>query len=537
MRYLCKNKNIRIMKHLISLLLLCCIPVITQAQSSDASTWDDPRWGDLGDGTFANPLILADYSDPDVIRVGNKYYMTCSEFHFMGMPILESDDMVNWKIIGQIFDHIELEKFEKMDGYGDGTWAPALRYHDGKFWMFVCMPNTGVYMSTADKPEGPWSPLYCMHEAQGWEDPCPLWDEDGKAYLGHSVLGGWPIIVHRMSPDGRRLLDDGVEIYRGPTAEGTKFFKKDGYYYLSIPEGGVSTGWQTVLRSKSIYGKYEGKRCLEMGTTPVNGPHQGALVDTPDGEWWFYHFQSHSPQGRILHLQPVTWQDGFPLIGKDYDGNGVGEPVKICQKPHTGVNVAPYAPQTSDNFRSTKLAPQWAWNHNPVNSHWSLTEKRGWLTLTALKADNLRQARNTLTQKSMGNTGEATVCIDFHGMAPGQRAGLAAMGNARYGAGVIIDADGTPRLYCEHEGDTQLAGPIPAGTKCVYAHLSIDDLKNEHRLSVSTDGEHFTPVGETFQEGDSDWKGYRIALYSYTTQDQGGKARFTDFQYHHDGAK
>ena len=205
-----------------------------------SSGWyTDTRWGDLGDGTFANPILNGDYSDPDVIRVGRKYYMTCSEFHFMGMNILESDDMVNWKIIGRIFDRMDLDGYSGMNKYGNGSWAPALRYHDGKFWMYVCTPNEGLFMSTATDPAGPWSPLYQVKNVSGWEDPCPLWDEDGQAYIGRSQLGGGPIIIHKMSADGKTLLDDGRKVYEGPTAEGTKLFLKDGYYYISIPEGGV----------------------------------------------------------------------------------------------------------------------------------------------------------------------------------------------------------------------------------------------------------------------------------------------------------
>lgn len=269
------------MKYIAQLLVAASLLTGSASLANKSPQDNDERWGDLGDGTFANPVLNADYSDPDVIRVGEKYYMTCSEFHFMGMPILESDDMVNWHIIGQVFDSIGLDGYSTMDKYGSGSWAPALRYHDGKFWIFVCTPGEGLFMATAENPAGPWSELYNVKNVSGWEDPCPLWDEDGNAYLGRSQLGGGPIIIHRMATDGKSLLDDGVKVYEGPTAEGTKLFKKDGYYYLSIPEGGVGTGWQTVLRSKSIYGPYEGRRVLETGSTNINGPHQGALVDTP----------------------------------------------------------------------------------------------------------------------------------------------------------------------------------------------------------------------------------------------------------------
>lgn len=262
------------MIHTLVLAALLCLPAATCLADGGSVTGGgdgtrDLRWGDLGDGTYANPILNGDYSDPDVIRVGSKYYMTCSEFHFMGMPILESDDMVNWRIIGQVFGSIDLPGYSDMTKYGNGTWAPALRYHDGKYWIYVCTPNEGLFMTTADNPAGPWAPLHCVKAVSGWEDPCPLWDDDGQAYLGRSQLGGGPIIIHRMSADGRTLLDEGRTVYEGPVAEGTKMFKKDGYYYLSIPEGGVSTGWQTVLRSKSVYGPYDDKKIVLEQAPPT----------------------------------------------------------------------------------------------------------------------------------------------------------------------------------------------------------------------------------------------------------------------------
>lgn len=490
-------------------------------------------WGDLGDGTYANPILPADYSDPDVIRVGNKYYMTCSEFHFMGMKILESNDMVNWRIVGSIFDRLPLGNMDRMEGSGDGTWAPTLRYYNGRFWMFVCMPNSGLYMSSSPKAEGPWDPLYHVKDVKGWEDPCPLWDtKEGKAYLGHSVLGGGPIIIHEMSLDGKYLLDEGKEVYRGDVAEGTKLYKKDGYYYLSIPEGGVPTGWQTVLRSRSIYGPYEGKRCLEQGKTQINGPHQGALVDTPDGEWWFYHFQSFDPLGRIVHLQPVKWVDGFPFIGKDIDGNGIGEPVDAysmplveCKKNKSSI------PQSSDNFNSKKLAIQWQWNQNARPSDWSLKERPGWLTMHAAVADRLYTSPNQLAQKAMGYHSVATVKIDYSDMAHSQRAGLACLASPMVAAGLRCD-DGEIRVYYENEGFVT-NGPILNTRKkrFVWLRLEIDAIKNAHKFSWSYDGKSFNPIGEVSREGSCGWKGDYISLYSYNTQQAQGIAYFDDFIY------
>ena len=378
-----------------------------------------------------------------------------------------------------------------------------------------------------------------MKSAGGWEDPCPLWDDDGQAYVGRSQLGGGPIYIHKMSADGTRLLDDGKKVYEGPVAEGTKLFKKDGYYYISIPEGGVSSGWQTVMRSKNIYGPYESKRVLEMGVTKVNGPHQGALVDTPEGEWWFYHFQSADPQGRVVHLQPVVWEDGFPVIGTDYDKNGIGEPVKVCKKPAVKCDVTPHAPQASDDFSSDKLAVQWQFNHNPANENWSLTSRPGWLEIKALKAESVRDSRNQFTQKTMGYKGEAVIRMDYSAMTEGQRAGLECIGNKFCGAGVLVQKDAgtlTPVVYYENEGQIKLIKTVEkGGDPVIYVKLAIDALNNKHQFSYSLDGQNYLECGDSFQEGSRDWKGSRVGLYSYNTKEEGGSAWFDSFEYKFDG--
>jgi len=514
--------------------------------SANNSFWHvDTRWGDQGDGTFANPILNADYSDPDVIRVGNKYYMTCSEFHFMGMPILESDDMVNWHVVTHIFNAIDLDGYDTMSRYAGGTWAPTLREHDGRFYMFVCTPAEGLLMSVADDIRGPWEPLHVVKQVSGWEDPCPFWDDDGQAYLGRSQHGAGPIIIHKMSTDGRQLLDDGREVYRGPVAEGTKLFKRDGYYYLSIPEGGVGTGWQQVLRSKSIYGPYEGKTVLERGATKVNGPHQGALVDTPDGAWWFFHFQSTEPLGRVVHLQPVEWRDGFPFIGTDNDNNGIGEPMKICRKPiitgtdgRTDPPAAPCVPQGSDTFDHAQLHPMWQWNHNPDNSHWSLTDHPGCLKLIPSTASDLRKARNTLTQKLMGYSGEAIVKLNYATLKDNARAGMACLGKIYAAAGICLN-DGKCCVYWEQNGQETIIKTLEDTTKSIYLRLDYDAFANRFCFSYSLTGETFLALGDSFSEASRDWKGARVALYAYTKdvekQTADGAALFDAFVYLFDG--
>lgn len=479
-------------------------------------------------------MLNADISDPDVIRVEDAYYMVCSDFHFMGMPVWKSTDMVNWQQIGQAYDRLPFPEYDSMERYGGGSWAPALRYHNGEFYIYFCTPHEGLFMTHSKKPEGPWAPLHLVKKVEKWEDPCPFWDDDGQAWLGHSLYGAGPIIIHKMSADGKTLLDDGVEVYRGPVAEGTKIYKWNSLYYMSIPEGGVRSGWQTVLRSKSIYGPWERKVVLEQGSTAINGPHQGAIVDTPNGEWWFFHFQETDALGRVLHLQPMTWRDGWPVIGIDYDGNGVGEPVDVFRMPQK----APRPPKGGDwNFA-------FQWNHNPDTTAFSLTEHPGWLTLHALPAPSFKKARNTLTLRSVGYTPEYTVAISLEDMAEGQRAGVACMGKYNTMLGVImrdgkrylyLATDTTERILQElpiemqhrclmsgttkrnHEGieiAPQNGGPIHP----LYIRLSMNFPEKRFQFFYSLDGYRYSQAGDSFYTRWGNWKGVRMGMYCYGEQ-------------------
>ena len=527
-------------------------------------------WGDQGNGTYVNPILNADYSDPDAIRVGDKYYMVASDFHFMGMQVLESEDLVNWTLIAQLYDRLDFPKWDTNERYAGGSWAPAIRYHDGKFWVFFCTPHEGLFMTQATDPRGPWTPLHLVEKVEKWEDPCPFWDEDGQAYLGRSKHGAGPIIIHKMSPDGKRLLDDGRTVYTGPVAEGTKIHKRDGYYYLSIPEGGVESGWQTVLRSRNIYGPYEKKVVLEQGTTNVNGPHQGAMVDTPEGEWWFLHFQQFNPIGRVVHLQPMHWRDGWPVIGVDQDMNGIGEPVRTWTKPGWKLAQSEMAtseratsdglratsdklPATSDEFNTSDLGLQWQWNHNPVDEAWSLTERKGHLTLHALPSESFKKARNTLTQKSMGYTGEFTIKLSVSALKDGDHAGLACMGKTNHQVGVKKEGGKLYVYVGEDEATasdkfkkatsdelratsnelqatssglqtTQNSSIVTKST--IYLRLHLDGLHNVYSFSYSfvDNDKFFTPIGEPFAMKFGHWKGVRPALFCYNTMGEGGKA-------------
>lgn len=488
------------MKHFfLSLLLFFPISLAAQQRS----------WGNQGDGTYRNPVLCADFSDPDVIRVGGMYYMVASDFHFLGMQVLESEDGVNWRYISQIYRRLDEPGWDAMVHYAGGSWAPAIRYHNGLFYVYFCTPDEGLFMSTASDAHGPWSPLHCVQHVEKWEDPCPFWDDDGQAYLGRSRHRAGPIIVHRMSADGRTLLDEGVTVYTGPVAEGTKFMKRNGYYYLIIPEGGVGTGWQTVLRARNIYGPYERRIVLEQGSTNVNGPHQGALVEGNNGEWWFYHFQETPVLGRIVHLQPARWVDDWPVIGTDLDGNGIGEPVastKFASARNGKIiaNSETFTLQQSDEFNGS-LGLQWQWNHNPVDSHWSLTERKGWLTLHALSADSLKQCRNQLTQKVVGYRSMATTLVQQEGQC---YSGLFVSGKLFRGVGLCADG-----IFVEVGGQHHM---VRRGKFAkVYFRVSIDAEHNQHQFYYSTDGKRFKKAGELFAMRGGYWKGIRTGLFCY----------------------
>lgn len=530
--------------------LMLCHAHSAFSQNMEARTGS---WGDQGNGTFINPVLNADYSDPDVVRVGDDYYMVCSEFHFMGIPVLHSKDLVNWTIVARVYDEFKFApEFDQMERYAGGSWAPAIRFHDNKFWLYFCTPDEGLFMSTAERAEGPWEPLYQVADTAGWEDPCPFWDDNGRAYLGRSIVGAGPIYIHRMSPDGKTLLDNGVIVYTGPVAEGTKIHKLNDYYYLSIPEGGVSRGWQTVLRSRDIYGPYEKRVVLETGSTEINGPHQGAWIELPGGEWWFMHFQSVFTIGRVVHLQPMRWIDEWPVMGVDIDMNGIGEPVYVWKKPDVGKVFPITAPQTSDEFNNSEFGLQWAWNHNPVPGAWSLTADRGVLSLESLPAGSLENARNTLTQKMMGASGEATTLLLTGGMGDGQRAGLCMFGREYNSIGVMKE-NGKLSLFVEAH-DTIVKQSVRGSKiylRVVHAPgeiVPVDEqpergrrrfpfMRPNNQFYYSTDNKEFHPLGEKFAATFGNWKGPKIGLFSYHEQKPGGTAKFDWFHYTYDGPK
>jgi beta-xylosidase len=491
--------------------------------------------------TYTNPILYADYSDPDVVRVGSDYYLVASSFHFSpGIPVLRSRDLVHWRIVGHVLPRLPFGPLYDMPGphtlddtisrpiggtkYASGVWAPSIRHHGGLFYVYWPTPDEGVFMATASDPAGPWSAPVTVIAGAGLEDPCPFWDDDGTAWLIHGKVGAGPLILHRMSADGTRVLDDGIVVAEDkdklPVLEGPKLYKRNGWYYIFAPIGGVERGPQAVGRARDIRGPYEWRTVLDQGTTPIQGPHQGGWVETPSGEGWFAHFNSTGAFGRIVHLQPVAWVDDWPIIGRPVPGQTFGQPVASFAMPATGHPPTDDRLQDSDEFASAELGLQWSWNHNPLDSGWSLTARPGWLRLQAQPALHLVTARNTLTQILQGPHPTFTARIDTSAMADGQRAGLSLFGVRPSWIGVVREV-GTRRVTLAAEG-VESAGPKLAGD-AIELRAEVSEGQAV-RYSYSLDG------GRTFVAfGDpiwlarfSWWKGSRPALFSYTREPGGG---------------
>ena len=484
---------------------------------------------------YRNPILYADYSDPDVIRDGSNYYLVASTFHFVpGIPILQSTDLVHWTILGHVVQRLTMSPRYSMEGgngYGKGIWAPAIRKHNGRFYVYFPTPTEGIFVSAARKITGPWSAPVAVIAQPGLEDPCPFWDDDGKAYLIHSKTGAGPLILHRMSADGMHVLDAGKVIVEDPVhlpvLEGPKLYKRDGYYYIFAPFGGVATGAQAVLRARNIYGPYQYHVVLAQGDTKINGPHQGAYVETPAGGGWFIHFQSVGAHGRIVHLEPAEWHEGWPVIGGDPDGSDPGHPVASGPVPVNSKTASTVRPQTSDSFSSATLAPQWEWNHNPDDAHWSLTADRGYLRLVPMKADNLFSARNTLTESMQDHSFTFTTSVDVAAMKDGTHAGLAMFQQAP--SGLEIVQSGSQRRLAFFNGASSTEGP-PISQTAVQLRVQVDG--DSARYSYSLDGGgSFHELGSATPLRFSWWKGSRPALFAFTTR--GGYPGAVDFDWVH----
>jgi beta-xylosidase len=499
-------------------------------------------------GTYKNPIIYADYSDPDVIRVGDDFYLTASSFNAApGLPILHSKDLVNWRIIGHALQYqTPVSVFDKPQ-HGNGVWAPAIRYHNNLFYIFFPDPDYGIYMVKARDPSGPWSAPLLIKSAKGWIDPCPFWDDDGNAYLVHAFANsraGIKSVLHinKMSADGTKILDEGRLVFDGrehhPTIEGPKLYKRNGYYYIFAPAGGVPTGWQTVLRSKNIYGPYEDKIVMDQGQSQINGPHQGAWVELGSGESWFVHFQDRGAYGRIVHLQPMRWASDWPVIGVDANRDGKGEPVAVNKKPNVSRRYPVEVPQTTDEFGSRSLGLQWQWHANFETTWWSLASRTGWLRLNSIalpfEAVNLWSVPNLLLQKLPAPAFTVTTKLDATGLLPNEEAGLVMMG-MDYSYLAIVRTDTGFRLertVCEDapkgNEETEESG-LDLTDGRLYLRITVGP-DAVCKFSYSKDGSRFNEVGELFKAREGRWIGAKVGLFavSFTQAQERG---YSDFDW------
>lgn len=519
--------------------------LVFAAGSASAEVWQP----DLGNGMYRNPIIQADYSDPDVVRVGEDFYMTASSFNCVpALPILHSKDLVNWTLINHAVDRLPPFDVFARPQHGNGVWAPAIRYHDGWFYIFWGDPDFGIYMVKTQDPASEWESPHLVRGASGWIDPCPFWDDDGKAYLVHAFAGSRAgnksiVVLHEMAPDGSKLLDDGVLVFDGhddhPTIEGTKMHKRDGYYYILAPGGGVAQGWQAMLRSRNIYGPYEDRIVLHQGDTDVNGPHQGAWVELENGQDWFIHFQEKQPYGRIVHLQPARWEDGWLMMGKDTNADGIGEPVSTWKKPDVGKPYPAQAPQTSDEFNEPRLSLQWQWQANP-EALWSFPTAMGFLRMNPailpVGMKNLWEAPNLLLQKMPAEEFTATTQLIFHHHFDGERTGLIVMG--RDYAGLFLEQEDGNLLmkqvscYDAESGEPEnVVASMPVEQRQIRLRVKVS-AGGKCQFSYSLDGVAFRNFGEEFQAREGKWIGAKVGIFCARNEHEndGGYADYDWFR-------
>lgn len=484
---------------------------------------------DNGDGTYTNPILYTDYSDPDAIRVGEEYFMIASSFcNSPAIPVLHSKDLVNWKVISYALDKIPFADYDTPQ-HGRGVWAPAIRYHDNQFWIFFPMPDEGIFCCTTKDPFQGWSEPFCVRKVVGWIDPCPFWDEDGKAYMVTAFARsriGFKSILHlsTIRPDCTETLDDGRHIFDGnktqPTIEGPKLYKRNGYYYIFAPAGGVKTGWQTVLRSKNIWGPYEERIVMHQGNTSVNGPHQGAWIDTPSGENWFLHFQDVGNAGRIVHLQPMKWVDDWPVIGINENENGCGEPVSTYQKPNVKASSAPDAPDDSDDFSGATLGLQWQWNANYKKSWYEINTDKKRLALYAQHWNSslpLCDIPNLLLQKWPAPEFEIHTKLYLGELKEHDIAGLVCLGGVYTSIAVQKQTQGYELIQItgELEQKQEIRKKTGFITEQTIEIKMIVRKAKAIQFVFTKDGEEWIEIGDMAQTTPGKWVGVKSGLFCY----------------------
>lgn len=522
----------KIEKFIISGCLL--ISPFAQAQTDTKPALSEVWVSDQGDGIYKNPILHADYSDPDICKVGSDFYMTSSSFNAVpGLPILHSKDLVNWQLVNYALDRQPpFDHFSKPQ-HGNGVWAPSIRYHNGEFYIYYGDPDFGIYMVKTKDPKGQWEAPVFVQEGKGLIDPCPLWDDDGNAYLVHAYAGSRAgiksiLVVNKMSPDGTKLLDEGTIVIDGhekhPTIEGPKFYKRNGYYYIFAPAGGVPTGWQMVMRSKNVFGPYEDHIVLDQGSTNINGPHQGGWVELESGESWFVHFQDKDAYGRIVHLQPMEWKNDWPVIGIDKDGDGKGEPVLTYKKPNVGKSYPKQTPPETDEFNSNTLGLQWQWHANP-EATWAFPyPDKGAIRLYTVQqpedAASMWDAPNLLLQKFPAPEFTATTKITFtkNEKITNEKTGLIVMGEDYAHVSMVSKDDGLYLAYSQVQdarSGTQEKEELieKLDTNTIYLRVEVN-TEGKCTFSYSKNNKKFETVGQELTAKPGRWIGAKVGLFA-----------------------
>ena len=502
---------------------------------------------DEGNGMYRNPVLHADYSDPDVCAVGEDYFLTASSFNCTpGLPILHSKDLVNWKIVNYALKKVEPVEYYNEPRHGKGVWAPSIRFHEGVFYIYWGDPDFGIFMVKTRDPYGEWDKPVLVKAGKGMIDPCPLWDDDGRVYLAHAWAGSRAkfnsvLTVCELNKEGTKVISDPVLVFDGNdgvnhTIEGAKFYKRNGFYYLFAPAGGVVSGWQLVMRSKNVYGPYEPRIVMAQGKTDINGPHQGGWVDTPAGESWFLHFQDKGAYGRVLHLNPMKWVNDWPVIGVDKDGDGCGDPVSRYRKPKTGKTYPIETPVESDEFDTRKLGLQWEWHAN-YQDVFGFTTNMGYVRIYGHELSphfkNFWEVPNLLMQKFPAEEFTATAKLKVSAKADGQLSGLIIMGWDYSWIGVEKQEEKflLKQAVCKDAEQGNLeqvstlavlepsrkfeAGLFPNYEREIYIRVHVG--KGAYcRFSYSLDGKKFTEAGTLFKARQGKWIGAKVGMFSVT---------------------
>jgi beta-xylosidase len=502
---------------------------------------------DEGNGMYRNPVLHADYSDPDVCAVGEDYFLTASSFNCTpGLPILHSKDLVNWKIVNYALKKVEPVEYYNEARHGKGVWAPSIRFHEGMYYIYWGDPDFGIFMVKTRDPYGEWDKPVLVKAGKGMIDPCPLWDDDGRVYLAHAWAGSRAkfnsvLTVCELNKEGTAVISDPVLVFDGNdginhTIEGAKFYKRNGFYYLFAPAGGVVSGWQLVMRSKNVYGPYEARIVMAQGKTDINGPHQGGWVDTPVGESWFLHFQDKGAYGRVLHLNPMKWINDWPVIGVDKDGDGCGDPVSRYRKPKTDKTYPIETPVESDEFDTRKLGLQWEWHAN-YQDVFGFTTNMGYARIYGHELSphfkNFWEVPNLLMQKFPAEEFTATAKLKVSAKDDGQLSGLIIMGWDYSWIGVEKQGEKflLKQAVCKDAEQGNLeqvstlavlepsrkfeAGLFPNYEREIYIRVHVD--KGAYcRFSYSLDGKKFTEAGTLFKARQGKWIGAKVGMFSVT---------------------